>query len=102
MRQKYIRELIEQLKPYNPRKIILFGSAAKGEFVERSDLDVLIIKDTKDPFWERQKQVATLLQINCEVDAFVLTPEEVRKALRDVQPFIYDIVTTGKIIYEQT
>ena len=99
--QKQISQLVDSLKPYRPEKIILFGSAASGKAKKGSDLDVLIIKNTRQPFWERQKTIAKLLRVNLEVDAFVLTPLEVEKALKDVQPFIWDIIHEGKIIYEQ-
>jgi len=99
--QKHIQKLISQLSPYRPEKIILFGSAAKGRFAKGSDLDILIIKKTSQPFWQRQKRIALLLKTNLDVDAFVMTPQEVKKALREIQPFIYDIIKEGKVIYEQ-
>lgn len=100
--QKHIKQLVASLKPYQPEKIILFGSAAAGKFSKYSDLDILVIKNTKDTFWERQKKIANLLKINCEVDAFVLTPKEVEAAIADFQPFIYDIIHSGRTIYKKT
>lgn len=97
--QKQIKKLLNCLKSYEPQKVVLFGSSARGEFVKGSDLDVLIIKQTKEPFWERQKKVARLLKTDCSVDVLVLTPAEVKKALNDVQPFIYDVIHQGKVIY---
>lgn len=34
---------------YQPDKIMLFGSHATGQAIEDSDLDLLIVKDTKLP-----------------------------------------------------
>ncbi len=98
--KKKISRLLQSLKPYKPEKVILFGSAAKGLDDKNSDLDILIIKKTADSYWERQKKVAKMLSVDCEVDAFVLTPAEVHQAVKKVQPFIYDIVNYGKVIYE--
>lgn len=96
-----INQLLSCLFSYRPEKIILFGSAVSGKFKAGSDLDILIIKKTKEPFWERQKKVASLIKADFSVDAFVLTPQEIKKATQQVQPFIYDIINQGKVIYEQ-
>lgn len=97
-----IKKLLACLKSYQPEKIILFGSATAGRLSRGSDLDVLIIKKTKEPFWQRQKKIAQLLKTDVSVDAFVLTPKEIKKALKEIQPFIYDIIHQGKVIYEKT
>lgn len=104
MRKKKIEERIEHiislLKPYKPKKIILFGSTAKGKNKKNSDIDLLIIKDTTLPFWKRQKEIVKFLKTDIDIDAIVLTPKEVEKALKQTQPFIYDIIKEGKVIYE--
>jgi len=40
----FIKIIVEELKDYKPEKIILFGSAARSEWNENSDLDFLLIK----------------------------------------------------------
>ena len=40
-----IQRLVEVAQP---EKIILFGSAARGEMGPNSDVDLLVIKDTED------------------------------------------------------
>ncbi len=43
--EKEIEDIAEQIiEKYRPEKIILFGSAVRGEFTADSDLDFLIIK----------------------------------------------------------
>jgi hypothetical protein len=39
--QQQIDDIIEIMKPYNPKKIGIFGSFARGENSENSDLDIL-------------------------------------------------------------
>jgi uncharacterized protein len=99
--QKKVDQVIKSLKKYNPSKVILFGSAAKGDATADSDVDVLVVKDTNESFWDRQKSVASLIDTDFAVDAFVLTPLELDTALKESQPFIYDAVNEGEIIYEQ-
>jgi len=42
------KEIVEQLKPLDPEKVILFGSYAYGQPTEESDIDLYIV--TKDDF----------------------------------------------------
>jgi len=42
------KEIVEQLKPLDPEKVILFGSYAYGQPTEESDIDLYIV--TRDDF----------------------------------------------------
>jgi len=46
-----LRELAEKLRGYGVRLIILFGSRARGDYTEDSDVDVLVVADRlpRDP-----------------------------------------------------
>jgi len=41
-------QLVKQKLQYHIKKIIVFGSYARGDFTEGSDYDVLVIVDQKD------------------------------------------------------
>lgn len=93
-----VKNIINQIMPFNPEKIILFGSFANGKPNQNSDVDLVIIKKTALPFLERQKQVHLLLRTATAVDVFVLTPREFEKAKID-NLFIKEATETGKIVY---
>ncbi len=93
-----IQNIIDQLKPYQPEKIILFGSYALGNFTKNSDVDLLVIKKTTQPFLERQKQAHMLLHTTTPVDIFILTPDEFKKA-KNNNLLIKEASRTGKVIY---
>lgn len=57
---KPLAALLEALKGYHPQKVILFGSAARREADLESDLDVLVIKETQEPFVNRLEDMAEL------------------------------------------
>ncbi|MCX7776649.1 MAG: nucleotidyltransferase domain-containing protein, partial [Armatimonadetes bacterium] len=44
--QRVVNEIVEKFKP---QRVILFGSQAKGEAKEESDLDLLIVMDFDNP-----------------------------------------------------
>lgn len=93
-----VQHIIDQLKSFKPKKIILFGSYAYGQPKQDSDVDLLMIKKTSDPFIERQKKAHALLRTTTPVDVFVLTPEEFERT-KNHNLFIKEIAETGKVIY---
>lgn len=93
-----IQEILAQIKPYNPEKIILFGSYAAGRAKDDSDVDLVVIKDTREPFHERQKKVRLLIRTTTPLDIFVFTPQEFEKAQSN-NLFIKEVAETGKLIY---
>lgn len=95
-----IQKVLECLKRYNPEQIIVFGSYARGEADERSDLDVVIIKQTEKRFLDRLIEAARCLDNDLgKVDVFVYTREEFEEMRQRGNPFIEKVVTEGRVIY---
>jgi predicted nucleotidyltransferase len=86
-------------KKYKPQKIILFGSAAKGEFTKDSDLDFFIIKDDPRSGAERVYDVLGMFDHNIATDVVVYTPSEVKKCLKWGDPFVKGILSSGRVVY---
>lgn len=93
----YIRDQI--VTKYRPNKIILFGSAVKGNFSPDSDLDFFIIKDDPRIGRERVYDVSQMFEHNIAVDVLVYTPQEVEKCIKWGDPFVKQILSYGKVIY---
>ena len=75
--QEIVRRIVEVAKP---EKIILFGSAAKGEMGPNSDVDLLVIKRGK--YHRRRvtgKRYRNMFGVGQAVDVIVVTPEEVER-----------------------
>ncbi len=73
----YLETIVDVLKLYDPERIILFGSRARGDADELSDYDLMVIKQTCRPFLSRlQDMVPYLLQLKCSADILVYTPAE--------------------------
>ena len=90
--------IIEQLKKTKPQAIILFGSAARGEMTEDSDLDILMIKRTKKPFDDRMREARSMVRTDTPLDIIVITPEEA-KSLPKKNSFFAQILKEGKLLY---
>jgi predicted nucleotidyltransferase len=99
--KKIEREIVEALKSYNPKKILLFGSRASKKFKRDSDFDLLVVKETKKPPSERIPEARLhLLKINFPFDVLVMTPKEIKKRLKMGDFFIEEILKKGKVLYE--
>ncbi|OGG87328.1 hypothetical protein CO134_03395 [Candidatus Kuenenbacteria bacterium CG_4_9_14_3_um_filter_39_14] len=98
---KKILTIAKKLRNYKPKKIILFGSYVNGKINQDSDVDLLIIKDTKQNPYERIPEVRKyLLGSDFAFDILVMTPQEIKRRLLVDDFFIKDIIQNGKVLYE--
>jgi predicted nucleotidyltransferase len=95
--QRITAQLVEK---YAPERIILFGSAARGELHGDSDVDFLIIKrDCPLIGRERIRELHRLIDRNVPVDFLVYRPEEFEGRLAMGDPFLKAILRDGKVLY---
>ena len=95
-----VRQVVDDLKGYAPIKVILFGSAARGEADEFSDLDFVVIKATEQPFLDRLKEAALMCKAPGAIDVLVYTPQEWQRMQEDGSPFAERVLREGRIVYE--
>lgn len=97
-----INKIVENIKPYNPDKVILFGSRAWGKPHKDSDFDLMVIKNTREKYSNRAFKVRKLLRgVNESFDIIVMTPAEIKRRQKINDFFINDILKEGKILYEK-
>ncbi len=90
------------VKKYIPDKIILFGSLANGKVHEWSDIDLVVIKETKVRFIKRMQEVGLMTSPKLGVDFIVYTPEEFENMIKDDNYFIKDeVLKKGKVLYDK-
>lgn len=90
--------VIEQIKKAGPRAILIFGSAATGKRGQDSDLDILVISDTNEPFSQRSRKMRSMIKTHTPLDIIVLTPTEARELPRK-STFFSQIMREGKLVY---
>ena len=96
---KIVRTLTRE---YKPSRIILFGSRAYGLPVQASDIDLLIIKDSRLSPYQRAVQVRRLLrdsQRRIPIDLLIITPTELEDRLAKGDQFLQQIVSYGEVLY---
>ncbi len=96
-----VERIVEQIiRKYNPLKIILFGSAARGEYDRVNDLDFLIVKkDVPSTGLARMRQLDELIDRNMAADMLVYRPDEFEDRIRLGDPFIKSILKEGRVLY---
>jgi predicted nucleotidyltransferase len=92
-----VRRIVEVARP---ERIILFGSAARGEMTPDSDLDVLVVKSGVD----HRRRLAQDIYMNLSgvgvgVDVIVLTPEDIEAQRDSVGSIVGPALDEGRVIY---
>lgn len=86
---------------FSPQLIIVFGSAARHEAGDHSDLDILVVMDTDLRGAKRaaaiHKQTTDFMM---PMDVFVLTPSEYEANKDNKYSFVSEIVRTGTVVYD--
>ena len=87
---------------FAPDKIILFGSAARGQEGPDSDADLLVIMPVNGSKRQQAVQIDLALEgIPIPIDLIVVTPEEVEKYRETVGTIIREAMHEGKVLYER-
>ncbi len=89
------------IKKFNLKKIIIFGSFARGDYHKGSDLDLIIVGEFKERFIERIGKIIELNNSDLEIDAMVYTEEEFQKMIKERRPFIEQALEEGIVVYEK-
>ena len=95
------RAIVEHL---HPRRIVLFGSRARGDATSDSDYDIMVEMETDLSGSARERAVYDLFRENDSrdgrsMDVHVYTPAELRRWKDDVGFIVYDIVREGRVLY---
>lgn len=92
-----VRRIVEVAAP---ERIVLFGSAARGEVREDSDIDLLIVKRGVEHRRRLAQEIdRRLFGIPLAVDVIVVTPEDVLSAQGRVGSIVGPALREGREIY---
>lgn len=96
-----IKMIVDRVtKNFDPKAIIVFGSAAKGNSTDDSDLDIAIIMDSDLSEHERNVKVRVCIgAIGMAMDLLVFTPQEIEAERYDESSIISEIMKTGEVVY---
>ena len=98
-------EKIKEMYKEKLNKVILYGSYARGDYTEESDVDIMILLDVdKDDANQKVKEVvATTYDFNMDNDVDIEPMVEsvsFYNAWNDVHPFYRNVKEEGVVLYE--
>ncbi len=102
------RQIIDEMagkiaERFHPEKVILFGSYARGEASEDSDIDLLVVLRSPGPRGRRSAPIIKMLAQHyaLPVDVVVRTPEGLRRWGQVPGSLARAAITEGVTLYER-
>lgn len=93
-----LEQVVDQLRAMGARRIVLFGSRARGRARQGSDIDLLVIMDDGRTFKERMREIYARLETDADVDILAYSPEEFERVRN--RSFFRRVLAEGKVLYE--
>jgi predicted nucleotidyltransferase len=92
-----VRRIVDVARP---DRIVLFGSAARGQMGPDSDLDLLVVKSGVSHRRQLAQQIYRgLLGLTVPVDVIVVTPEDVEQHRDKIGSIIGPALDEGQVVY---
>lgn len=101
VKQQVLDEIIRRIvEVAQPEKIIMFGSAARGEMGPNSDVDVLVVKSNVAHRGRLAGDIyMNLIGAGQAVDVIVVTPEDIERYKDAIGLVIKPALREGRVIY---
>jgi len=96
-----LHSFIDELKKSNfsIRCLLLFGSYARGDFTEESDIDVCVIAEGL-PVDELERRTLRRYYKTPKVQAVAYTPQEFLDMMQALNPIVLDIMHEGIVLLD--
>ncbi|MBA3426885.1 MAG: nucleotidyltransferase domain-containing protein [Rubrobacter sp.] len=90
---------------FDPLKVIVFGSVARGEAGHDSDIDLLVVFEHVQ--WENKRKLAVdirvaLADVPVPIDIVVTDPDEILRRGHLVGPILRPALREGKVLHERS
>jgi predicted nucleotidyltransferase len=104
--EDWLPEVVERIADrFDPLRIVLFGSVARGETGYDSDLDLLLVFEHVE--WENKRGLTQdvrriLIGLPVPVDVIVTDLDEISRRGHIIGTILYPALREGKTLYERS
>lgn len=96
-----IREFSRQIgREFRPRRVVLFGSHARGTATDDSDVDLLVIMPFEGKPWRVAAQIRERVRPGFPLDLMVRTPQQVSERLSRGDTYLEAVMREGVVLHE--
>ena len=104
--EEWLPAVVERIvERFDPLKVILFGSLARGEMDYDSDIDLLVLFEEVERENKRELTVEirrALIGLPVPVDVIVTDLDEIKRRGHIIGPILYPALREGKTLYERS
>lgn len=97
--ERLIERFLLEINQFSLKCVILFGSYAKGNFTEDSDIDLCVIAEQL-PEDELRRRTLGGFYSTPKITAIGFYPQELINFLKKGSCFVYDIISDGMVVYD--
>jgi predicted nucleotidyltransferase len=103
IREGDVRAVVERILAFhNPESILVFGSYAKDQLHDGSDLDLIVVEPSTLPRPLRGRDVQGLLaEMPFGIDLLFVTPEELERDSDDPYTMLSTVLPTARAVYRR-
>ncbi len=84
----------------NAERVVLFGSHARGDAREDSDVDLMVVAESELPRFKRARGLYRMLRpYPFGMDLIVYTPQEIERGKRSPASFVSAVLREGETVY---
>ena len=93
----FVRRLVTE---FQPDRVLLFGSYARGNPTKDSDVDLLVVMPHRGPPAMKAAELRSAIRAGFPLDLIVRSPAAIRARVDMGDYFIKDILQQGRSLYE--
>ncbi len=97
-----IQEVGERIgREFDPQRVVLFGSHARGTAGEDSDVDLLVVMQFQGKSFHKSLEILNRIDVRFPIDLIATRPEDVQRRYAEGDPLIREALDSGKVLYER-
>ena len=101
--RKNIEDFVRRIaREFSPQRVLLFGSYARGNPSDDSDVDLLVVMQTQKRTMQQALEIRQRIPRKFALDLLVRTPSDLAHRVKMKDSFLTAILADGETLYESS